>query len=184
MKKYLYCVLTVLFTIYTFTACSDDKESESNSISTLKMNGVPIKIYSNIDGEWDSRDGFNFWVNGVDVIIYDDGVYIQGKINQTDDDIRNNTLTINVGDDVTDRFSILLEYKYGDGYVTGWGRDNNAASTYLSGNVKIKSIDNTKHILTLEFENLTYDSTDDDDTLIDKVVLTGTLNIPFKVIME
>lgn len=184
MMKYLYSILIVLFAVYTFIGCSDDDEPDSSSTSTLEMNGVPIKVYSNTDGEWDSRDGFNLWVNGADVIIHNDGVYIQGKISRTDDDIRNNTLTINIGEDVTDRFSILLEYNHFDGYVTGWGRDNNAVSTYLSGNVKVKSIDKTKHILTLEFENLTYDSTDDDDMSVDEIVLTGTLAIPYKVIVE
>ena len=168
MMKYLYSILIVLFAAYTFIGCSDDDEPDSSSTSTLEMNGVPI----------------NLWVNGADVIIHNDGVYIQGKISRTDDDIRNNTLTINIGEDVTDRFSILLEYNHGDGYVTGWGRDNNAVSTYLSGNVKVKSIDKTKHILTLEFKNLTYDSTDDDDMSVDEIVLTGTLAIPYKVIVE
>lgn len=184
MKIYLYSALIVLFAAYTFIGCSDDSESSSSFASDLEMNGMPINIYSNIDGEWDSRDGFRFWVNGVEVIAHDDGVYIQGKITRTDDDIHNNTLTINVGDDVTDRFSILLEYKHGDGYITGWGRDNNTVSTYLSGNVKVKSIDKTKHLLTLEFGNLTYDSTDDNDISVDKIVLAGTLIIPYKVILE
>lgn len=185
MKNYFYSVLVVLFAVCAFSGCSDDDDnSNSGSASTLKMNGTPIKIYSNVDGEWDSRDGFGFWVNGADVIIHDDGVYIQGKISRTDEDIRNSTLTINVGEDVTDRFSILLEYKYGDGFITGWGKNNDEVNDYLSGKVKVKSIDKTKHIMTLDFDNLTYDSTGDKDTSIDKVTLTGTLDIPYKVIME
>lgn len=185
MKNYFYSVLVALFAVCAFSGCSDDDDnSNSGSASTLKMNGTPIKIYSNVDGEWDSRDGFDFWVNGIDVTIHDDGVYIQGKISRTDEDIRNSTLTINVGEDVTDRFSILLEYKHGNGFITGWGKNNDEANDYLSGKVKVKSIDKTKHILTLDFDNLTYDSTNDDDTSIDKVTLTGTLDIPYEVIME
>lgn len=38
--------------------------------------------------------------------------------------------------------------------------------------------------MTLDFDNLTYDSTNDDDTSIDKVTLSGTLDIPYEVIME
>lgn len=48
----------------------------------------------------------------------------------------------------------------------------------------MKSIDKTKHLLTLEFGNLTYDSTDDNDISVDKIVLAGTLIIPYKVILE
>ena len=69
MMKYLYSILIVLFAAYTFIGCSDDDEPDSSSTSTLEMNGVPIKVYSNTDGKWDSRDGFNLWVNGADVII-------------------------------------------------------------------------------------------------------------------
>lgn len=182
MKNYLYSIFIVLSTTLFLTGCSND--GETDTVSTLKMNGTPVKIYSNVDGEWDSRSKFLFWVNGIDAIAQEDGVYIQASINRTDNDIQNSTLNLNVGEDVTDRFSILLEYKHGDGFITGWGRDNNKVSTYLSGNVKVRELDKTKHLLTLEFGHLTYDSTDDDDISVDKIVLTGTLVIPYKVIVE
>ena len=127
--------------------------------------------------EWDSRNGFDFWVNDAGVIVKDDGVYIQAHIGKTDNDIKNQTLTINVGEDITDRLGLLLTYKHGDGYVVG-------EVDYLSGSVKVSEHDKIKHILTLVFENLTYNSTDDDDTSVDKVILTGSLAIPYRIIVE
>lgn len=170
-------ILFLLFTVCVFVSCSKDDDDNSSTVSTLQMNGTPIKIYSNIDGEWDSRDGFDFWVNDAGVIVKDDGVYIQAHISKTDNDIKNQTLTINVGEDITNRLRLLLNYKHGDGYVIG-------EIDYLSGSVKVGGHDKAKHILTLVFENLTYDSTDDDDISVDKVILTGTLVIPYRVIVE
>ena len=177
MSKKLFLLFTVVLTVCFFISCSKDDDDNSEAVSTLQMNGTPIKIYSGIDGEWDSRDKFDFWVNDAAIIVKDDGVYIQANINKTDSDIKNETLTINVGEDVTNRLGLLLNYKHGDGYVIG-------EIDYLSGSVKVAEHDKTKHILTLVFDNLTYDSTDDDDVSVDKVVLTGTLAIPYKVIVE
>lgn len=170
-------ILFLLFAVCAFVSCSKDDDDNSSVVSTLQMNGTPIKIYSNIDGEWDSRDGFDFWVNDAGVIVKNDGVYIQAHIGKTDNDIKNQTLTINVGEDITDRLGLLLTYKHGDGYVVG-------EVDYLSGNVKVSEHDKIKHILTLVFENLTYNSTDDDDTSVDKVILTGSLAIPYRIIVE
>lgn len=170
-------ILFLLFAVCAFVSCSKDDDDNSSVVSTLQMNGTPIKIYSNIDGEWDSRDGFDFWVNDAGVIVKDDGVYIQAHIGKTDNDIKNQTLTINVGEDITDRLGLLLTYKHGDGYVVG-------EVDYLSGSVKVSEHDKIKHILTLVFENLTYNSTDDDDTSVDKVILTGSLAIPYRIIVE
>ncbi|WP_178794075.1 hypothetical protein [Bacteroidaceae bacterium] len=177
MRKILFLLFIIVLPSCIFVSCSKDDDDNSGAVSTLQMNGTPIKIYSNVDGEWDSRDKFAFWVNDAGVIIKNDGVYIQAYISKTDNDIKNQTLTINVGEDITQRLGLLLNYKQGDGYVIG-------DIDYLSGNVKVSEHDKTKHILTLSFENLTYDSTDDDDVSIDKVVLTGTLVIPYKVIVE
>jgi len=177
MRKILFLLFIIVLPSCIFVSCSKDDDDNSGAVSTLQMNGTPIKIYSNVDGEWDSRDEFAFWVNDAGVIIKNDGVYIQAYISKTDNDIKNQTLTINVGEDITQRLGLLLNYKQGDGYVIG-------DIDYLSGNVKVSEHDKTKHILTLSFENLTYDSTDDDDVSIDKVVLTGTLVIPYKVIVE
>jgi len=170
-------ILFLLFAVCAFVSCSKDDDDNSSVVSTLQMNGTPIKIYSNIDGEWDSRNGFDFWVNDAGVIVKDDGVYIQAHIGKTDNDIKNQTLTINVGEDITDRLGLLLTYKHGDGYVVG-------EVDYLSGSVKVSEHDKIKHILTLVFENLTYNSTDDDDTSVDKVILTGSLAIPYRIIVE
>ena len=170
-------ILFLLVAVCAFVSCSKDDDDNSSVVSTLQMNGTPIKIYSNIDGEWDSRNGFDFWVNDAGVIVKDDGVYIQAHIGKTDNDIKNQTLTINVGEDITDRLGLLLTYKHGDGYVVG-------EVDYLSGSVKVSEHDKIKHILTLVFENLTYNSTDDDDTSVDKVILTGSLAIPYRIIVE
>lgn len=170
-------ILFLLFAVCAFVSCSKDDDDNSSVVSTLQMNGTPIKIYSNINGDWDSRDGFDFWVNDASVLVKDDGVYIEACIGKTDNDIKNQTLTINVGEDITDRLALSLTYKHGDGYVV-------SDIDYLSGSVKVSEHDKIKHILTLVFENLTYDSTDDDDTSVDKVIFTGSLAIPYRIIVE
>ena len=176
-------MIGLLMTVFVFVGCSSDDDSDTNG-SSLKMNGMSVKIYNGIEGDWDSRYGFDFWVNGLEVLMKNDGVYIQATISQSYDDMSNESLTINVGEDITDRFGIDLVYKQGDGYISGAGRDNDSYNTYLSGTVKVKGLDKDKRILTLEFNTLTYDSTNDDDTSVDKITLTGNLVIPYRIIME
>lgn len=184
-KNWVTYSLSLISIMLMSATCTNDEENEKlfesgNSNMTLTMNGKLIKSYYGPSGEWDGRlyGEFSFWVNDLTTIAYNDGVYIQAKINDNDSD---EGFDLEAGEDVTQRLFFSLNYKHGDGYVVmGWTGDDD----YRSGTLKIQALDKKKHIIVLKFNNMTFDSTNDDDTSINKIVLNGTLTINYKVISE
>lgn len=175
----------------TSATCSSNDNEEESSSSSLTLNGSYVKNYSSVTGEWDGRstavNNFSFWVNGLEVLAKEDGIYIQGGIDKLN---TSEVFNLRAGEDVTKRTYIILEYLYGKGYVyskigtSGYIGNKYFDDYYRAGSLIVQSIDKTQHIVVLQFNNLTFDSSDDDDTSIDKLVLNGTLSIHYDLISE
>jgi hypothetical protein len=160
MRKNLFMVLAVILSACMFVSCS--KDDDAGVASTLTMNGEGIKIKS-IEGEYEptaSFRPFSFWVN--DATAANGGVYIQGTLS-------GKLESLVVGEDITSRLSLLLEYNSGDEYVS--------EDDYRSGKLVLQALDLSKKVLTLEFSNLKFIN-----NLQKEVVLNGTLTIPYQIL--
>lgn len=164
MKKNYFKFLTVLVMVccisISFSSCSsddDNNENGGNTKSSLTVDGKSIEI-TDLEAEYENNE-FTFWVN--DVATTDTRVYIQADFSAKE--------SINTETDITSKFSILFQRNKGSEWFT--------EDSYQSGKIIIKSIDSSKKVLTVEFQDAKYLS-----NLKKSVVINGTLTVTYKVI--